>query len=71
MKIDCIDLGKRVVCGYNAVYATAEELEEGHSSNGYALETFKTVDEAVAWYAEYYPNAQIRAFSRDVLLRRR
>jgi len=63
--MDIIMLGKLAVVGFKARFASIADLKEGHSSNGYSLEKFQTVEEAKEYVERHYPNASINCYTRN------
>lgn len=61
--MDIIVLMKSVVVGFRARFASIADLKEGHSSNGYSLEKFQTVEEAKGYIERHYPNVSINCYT--------
>ena len=59
VQIDLIKFGKLVLAGYGIRHCPSNELNT-HSWNGYSIEAFDSVDEAKAYYGEYFPEANLR-----------
>lgn len=50
----------QLVCGHMAEYAPIEDLLEGHSANGYTLNTFSHPLDAVEYYSKYFPGVGLK-----------
>lgn len=62
--MDIVKFEGKFVVGYKARFALDKDLREGHSYDGYSLETFPTLEEAKKYLEDYFPQESVCILER-------